>query len=241
MKLIGKLFFISVLLFAINFLNACSSSSGSIRYQTDSDNKKSNVSFSPRYTQQPISQSEDSTFTEDEDIPESQDPSDLPDEEQKINLAEVLKKIDSNSESSEAGQIDATKRDLVLMEIIKYLDTPYKFGGNSLNGIDCSAFTQSVFKNTSLCELNRSAKEQFQQGIVIKDRSQLKFGDLVFFNTRRRVKPGHVGIYIGENLFAHASSKFGVTISSLDYEYYSKRYMGARRVNTEDLQGENKQ
>jgi cell wall-associated NlpC family hydrolase len=55
---------------------------------------------------------------------------------------------------------------------------------------------------------------------------------LVFFNTRRRVKPGHVGIYIGDNLFAHASSKSGVTVSSLDYDYYSNRYMGARRVDS---------
>jgi cell wall-associated NlpC family hydrolase len=70
---------------------------------------------------------------------------------------------------------------------------------------------------------------------VINDRSDLKFGDLVFFNTRRRVRPGHVGIYIGDNLFAHASSKLGVTISSLDYDYYSKRYMGARRVDSTNV------
>ena len=63
------------------------------------------------------------------------------------------------------------------------------------------------------------------------DRTELKFGDLVFFNTRRRVKPGHVGIYIGDNLFAHASSKLGVTISSLEHDYYNKRYMGARRID----------
>lgn len=235
MKLIDKFLIGSVILLSAIFFNACSSSSGSIRYNTDSNEKIVERTSSPRYTTQPNVIEEDSSFIEDEEIPESQDPSDLPDDEQKIDLAEVMKKIDSNSNNSETEKLSATKRDLVLMEIIKYLDTPYKFGGNSLNGIDCSAFTQIVFKNTSLCELNRSAREQYKQGLVIKDRSQLKFGDLVFFNTRRRVKPGHVGIYIGDNLFAHASSKFGVTISSLDYAYYSKRYMGARRVNAEDL------
>ncbi len=240
MKLAEKLLIISILSLTTIFFNACSSSSGSIRYQTDSNNKIVENNSAPRYTQQSKSQIEDSSIVEDEDIPESQDPSDLPEDEHKIDLTEVMKKLDQKSENTEADDLSATKRDLVLMEIIKYLDTPYKFGGNSLNGIDCSAFTQSVFKNTSLCDLNRSAREQFKQGIVIKDRSQLKFGDLVFFNTRRRVKPGHVGIYIGDNLFAHASSKLGVTISSLDYDYYSKRYMGARRVNAEELE-ENQQ
>ena len=104
-------------------------------------------------------------------------------------------------------QLLSSKKELMLMEIIRYLNTPYKYGGNSLNGIDCSAFTQNVYKNSWLLNLNRSARDQYQQGIVIENRSELKFGDLVFFNTRRRVKPGHVGIYIGDNLFAHASSK----------------------------------
>ena len=58
----------------------------------------------------------------------------------------------------------------------------------------------------------------------------LQFGDLVFFDTRINVKPGHVGIYLGDNLFAHASSKKGVTISSLNHSYYQSRFMGGRRV-----------
>ena len=76
----------------------------------------------------------------------------------------------------------------------------------------------------------RSAKEQFTQGIVIDNKEELKFGDLVFFNTRRRVKPGHVGIYLGDNLFVHASSKNGVIVTPLTHDYYTKRYMGARRI-----------
>lgn len=239
MELTKKIIFITSLILAINFFNACASSSGSIRYKSKVNDKVGSLKSFSENRSEIVTSSEDSTIVNDEDIPESQDPSDLPDEEQKIDIAEVMRKIDSNSDASETGSLSATQKDLVLMEIIKYLDTPYKFGGNTLNGIDCSAFTQSVFKNTNLCELNRSAREQFKQGIVIKDKSELKFGDLVFFNTRRRVKPGHVGIYIGDNLFAHASSKFGVTISSLDYDYYAKRYMGARRFITENLE-ENK-
>ncbi len=119
------------------------------------------------------------------------------------------------------------------MEIIKYLDTPYKYGGSSLNGIDCSAFTQSVYQDALNVNLNRTARDQFTQGKVVS-REELEFGDLVFFNTRRRVRPGHVGIYIGDGLFAHASTKGGVMISSLDEDYYSKRFMGARRIVEEN-------
>lgn len=200
----------------------CSSTSSTLRYN-DKDQ-----------TEKPISISiEDSLVELDEDIPEFQDPSDLPDDESQIDLTELLKNLSKKKDDPNNDAPVSTKRDLMLMEIIRYLNTPYKFGGNSLNGIDCSAFTQSVYKNSWLLNLNRTARDQFQQGHVIDDRSELIFGDLVFFNTRRRVKPGHVGIYIGDNLFAHASTKLGVTISSLEHPYYNKRYMGARRVDEE--------
>jgi cell wall-associated NlpC family hydrolase len=58
----------------------------------------------------------------------------------------------------------------------------------------------------------------------------LQFGDLIFFNTQTNVRPGHVGIYIGDNLFAHASTKKGVTVSSLTHTYYQSRFMGGRRI-----------
>jgi cell wall-associated NlpC family hydrolase len=223
------------LLFIVAFINSCSSSSGTIRYGSQHDEISTPEKTTQRYyTDNDISK-EDSLVNSDEEVPEYQDPGDLPDTEDNINISEIMKKFGSETSGNDVESSISTKHDLVLMEIIKYLNTPYKFGGNSFNGIDCSAFTQSVFKNTNLYDLNRSAREQFKQGIVINDRSDLKFGDLVFFNTRRRVRPGHVGIYIGDNLFAHASSKLGVTISSLDYDYYSKRYMGARRVDSTNV------
>ncbi|HMN18302.1 MAG TPA: NlpC/P60 family protein [Ignavibacteriaceae bacterium] len=212
-------------------LFACSSTTSSTRFndlEKDSDKK---VKDYGRY--QTNSVSDDSLIVfEDDDFPESEDPGDLPEDESQIDISAVIKNLDKNREEESLPL--STKKDLMIMEIIKYMNTPYKFGGNSLNGIDCSAFTQSVFKNSWMLDLNRSAREQFKQGIPIENRSDLKFGDLVFFNTRRRVKPGHVGIYIGENLFAHASTKLGVTISSLDHEYYNKRYMGARRIEEEE-------
>ncbi len=116
------------------------------------------------------------------------------------------------------------------MEIIRYLNTPYKYGGTTKKGIDCSAFTQAVFDHAVDFQLLRTARGQYTQGIEIDNKDNLKFGDLVFFNTRRRVKPGHVGIYIGDDLFAHASSKNGVIVSSLDHTYYANRFMGGRRM-----------
>lgn len=210
----------------------CSSTSSTVRYNNTKQTEKIN-STNTRYEQVNSIAIEDTLVDLDEDVPEFQDPSDLPDDESKIDLTELLKNLDEKKNNSDYDAPVSTKRDLMLMEIIRYLNTPYKYGGNSLDGIDCSAFTQSVYKNSWLLNLNRTARDQFQQGQVIGNRSELKFGDLVFFNTRRRVKPGHVGIYIGDNLFAHASSKLGVTISSLEHTYYDKRYMGARRIDEE--------
>jgi cell wall-associated NlpC family hydrolase len=92
-----------------------------------------------------------------------------------------------------------------------------------------------LYKNVFNISLQRSARLQFNQGREVSGKDELQFGDLVFFNTRKRVKPGHVGLYIGENLFAHASSAKGVTISSIDYDYYSRRFMGARRFDKNGL------
>jgi cell wall-associated NlpC family hydrolase len=142
----------------------------------------------------------------------------------------VLKqKYNSMEWNSGVSSEVATLRESMLMEIVKYMNTPYKFGGNSKEGIDCSAFTQTVYGSCSL-QLLRSAREQYTQGAPVENKEELKFGDLVFFNTRKNVKPGHVGIYIGDNLFVHASSKHGVIVTPLTHDYYSKRYMVARRI-----------
>jgi len=237
MSVIKKLIILSAITVNVLFTLRCSSSSGSIRYGDNYQDKVTQNEKSSRYGIVDASNSEDSSYLlDDEDVPEFQDPSDFPDDESKIDLTNLLKKLDQKSSEPSGEYNNASKKDLMLMEIIRYLNTPYKYGGNSLNGIDCSAFTQSVYKNSWLLDINRSARDQFQQGIVVDDRTELKFGDLVFFNTRRRVKPGHVGIYIGDNLFAHASSKLGVTISSLEHDYYNKRYMGGRRIEDEQLE-----
>jgi cell wall-associated NlpC family hydrolase len=67
------------------------------------------------------------------------------------------------------------------------------------------------------------------------NRKDLQFGDLIFFHTRRHAYVSHVGIYLGDNLFAHASSKYGVTVSSLESTYYNNRFIGAKRITARDL------
>ncbi len=149
-----------------------------------------------------------------------------PIEEYKVDTRLFLQKLGHLKELGSA----LTPREKLLFEIIKYVETPYKYGGNSLAGIDCSAFTQNAFNEALNFKLPRTAKEQFQIGKSITEIGKLKFGDLIFFNTTRRSYPGHVGIYIGNNLFVHASQSQGVKISSLRSSYYLKRFIAGKRV-----------
>ena len=220
----GKnIIFILILSIAAGLMG-CSSATYTSRYERE--NKKDDTGSHQRFTDEETDTlTVDSLVMDDEEIPDDQG----------IDISTVMSQLDQNSSTTDLDADNSTMKEKMLMEIIKYLNTPYKYGGNSTNGIDCSAFTQTVYHNVLSLDLNRSAREQFKQGIEIDNREDLKFGDLVFFNTRRRIKPGHVGIYIGDNLFAHSSSKNGVIVSSLDQDYYSRRFMGGRRVEEEDI------
>jgi len=110
----------------------------------------------------------------------------------------------------------------------RYLGTPYRFGGESSSGIDCSSFVQKVFRENQI-ELPRTAREQIAQGTEVAP-GELKKGDLVFFHTYASY-PSHVGIYLGDGKMIHASSGKGeVTVSNLDSDYYRSRFIGAKRV-----------
>lgn len=123
-----------------------------------------------------------------------------------------------------------------IMDIImEWLGTRYRYGGTTERGIDCSAFVRMLFQETANIIIPRTARDQYKTGEVI-ERKNLEFGDIVFFHTRRRPYVSHVGIYLGDNLFAHASSRYGVTISSMESQYYGKRFIGARRLTSKDLQ-----
>lgn len=115
--------------------------------------------------------------------------------------------------------------------IDELVGTPYKYGGTTTKGFDCSGFTSYVFKQFKL-DLPRSSSSQAQIGKKV-DKDDLRAGDLVFFNTSGK-GISHVGIYVGDGKFAHSSSSKGVTISKLSESYYVKRYVTARRVMDTD-------
>lgn len=115
-----------------------------------------------------------------------------------------------------------------LTEVIsKFIGVPYKVGGNSMEGIDCGGFVAAVFKEALGFEMPQTSAEQFKRGLPVRAKD-LRFGDLVFFNTNG-ASASHVGIYLDDTLFAHASVSLGVTISSLESAYYEKRLQEGRR------------
>ncbi len=107
---------------------------------------------------------------------------------------------------------------------LRFLGSPYVFGGTSRAGFDCSGFVQHVFAMLGI-QLPRTADAQFYEGRPVK--GPLQPGDLVFFTTYT-AGPSHVGIYIGNGAFVDATSSRGVTISHLSDPYWSSRYIGAR-------------
>lgn len=106
----------------------------------------------------------------------------------------------------------------------EWAGTRYRLGGDNKRGIDCSAFMQETFASVYGVELPRSTSEQRYLGKQIQ-RHQLQQGDLVFFRGNR-----HVGVYLGNGRFMHSSSSQGVTISSLDEDYWARTYTQSRRV-----------
>lgn len=114
--------------------------------------------------------------------------------------------------------------------VYDWIGTPYRFGGSSKRGIDCSAFTKELYSQVFNMDIQRSSRDIFSMVSPVR-RNDLKEGDLVFFKIHSR-RISHVGIYLGNNRFAHASSR-GVAISSLDDAYYSRYfYRGGRMLES---------
>ena len=121
------------------------------------------------------------------------------------------------------------EQDEVMFKFIEYMNTPYLWGGTSKRGIDCSAFIQTMFYQALGIELPRTSLEHSGVGVPV-DNADLKFGDLVFFDTMRKGRVTHVGMYLGNGYFAHSGSKTGVAVASLDNEFYTRVYLKANRV-----------
>ncbi len=126
--------------------------------------------------------------------------------------------------NTETDQIENME---LLESVEEWYGTPYLYGGATKNGIDCSAFVQAVYTAAYAITVPRTAREQYRASRIISA-IDLKEGDLLFFNTTGGIS--HVGIYLCNNKFVHASSSQGVVISDIFDNYYLKRYIGAGRI-----------
>ncbi len=113
--------------------------------------------------------------------------------------------------------------------IDSWYGTRYRMGGNDRDGIDCSAFVQRLYQDVFCVNLVRTAFEQFNTCRMIWDTAGINEGDLVFFRAHGK-RISHVGIYLANNFFVHASSSGGVMISSLKEQYWSHRFAGAGQI-----------
>ena len=131
--------------------------------------------------------------------------------------------------------LDIEVEKLTNKKLVEYIHqwyaVPYRIGGTSKEGIDCSAFVQGLANDAFAVQLPRTSREQAAFCSEI-DRSQLQEGDLVFFNTSGGIS--HVGLYINNNKFVHASTSNGVIISDLDEPYWQRRFVKAGRIKTAD-------
>lgn len=131
--------------------------------------------------------------------------------------------------SSKLGySLNGNENPMLLDEIAAWLGVPYKYGGTTTFGVDCSGLALNVYRKVYNIDLERATMNMAQRTRKI-NRRNLREGDLIFFKINDR-KVSHVGIYISNNKFVHASTSRGVIISDIDEEYYRKRFAFGGRV-----------
>lgn len=132
--------------------------------------------------------------------------------------------------SAKAGLLsdETTAREVLYRQYREWKGVRYRRGGMSKEGVDCSGFVVLTFRDRFDVVLPRSTRDQAERGVRVRQRS-LRSGDLVFFKTGFFSR--HVGIYVGQRTFLHVSGKKGVTMSSLDNRYWSRKYWQSRRVS----------
>jgi len=148
-------------------------------------------------------------------------------------LSRLLANYDVSQSAADRAEVavNDSKVQSILQRAMSMLGTPYRWGGTSPDGFDCSGLVGYVFKTALGIDLPRVSREMAhdQEAELIKDRNSLTAGDLVFFGRRGRVD--HVGIYVGEGRFLHAPSRGkDVQIDTLASGYWSQKFVQARRV-----------
>ncbi|HLF46920.1 MAG TPA: C40 family peptidase [Chitinophagaceae bacterium] len=132
--------------------------------------------------------------------------------------------------------LNTSVEDITTTRMFEFIDewygTRYRLGGNTKNGIDCSAFSKYLFAAVYGLNIPRTTREQYKITDRIS-RTQLAEGDLLFFNTRGGIS--HVGIYLQNNKFVHAASSGGVMISDIFDSYWVRRFIGVGRIKEESI------
>jgi len=167
--------------------------------------------------------------TDETDEIEEDDDDQYDDEDIVINDSFLEAEKDAQASAELLGKWNSPHERSLFVRVAKgFLGAPYRLGGSSVRGLDCSAFVRKIYEFFDV-SLPRTAREQAHVGQRVS-RDELKEGDLVFFNTRRAY--GHVGIYIGNNEFVHAAAgrQRMVRIDTLDKPYYNKRFVKAVRI-----------
>ena len=130
---------------------------------------------------------------------------------------------------SKYGITDTAKNPKLYSVVKSWLSTRYRYGGHGEKGIDCSGFTKAVYREAYNINLTGGGSASiYNPDVVPVERDSLEEGDMVFFKIRRR-RISHIGVYLGNNKFAHAARHGGVIISDLNHAYYKKRYFKAGR------------
>jgi lipoprotein Spr len=124
--------------------------------------------------------------------------------------------------------VNATSNLKLYKFIYEWIGTPYHFGGNTKKGIDCSAFAKAIYDKVFNTNILRNSGDIFGMTMPLS-KDELREGDLVFFRGNGR-RISHVGVYLGDNRFAHASSSRGVKISNLNEPYYSRTFFKGGRI-----------
>lgn len=129
-------------------------------------------------------------------------------------------------------EVELLEDNALLSHVDEWYGTRYRYGGTSKTGIDCSAFVQAIYLSAFAVTLPRTARDQYRNARIVSA-TEMKTGDLVFFNTTGGIS--HVGIYLQNNKFVHASTSYGVTISDMFDPYYLRRFIGAGRVEKPEV------
>ncbi len=129
---------------------------------------------------------------------------------------------------------NGTENILLIQETSRWFGTPYRFGGCSAYGIDCSCLVREIYRSVYGIELQRTSGGMYYNDLIPVRKSDLQEGDILCFKIRGR-RISHVGIYLKDDQFVHSSRTRGVMISDLNERYYKKRFFSAGRIKENDV------